>query len=474
MFNQSQDYFALNFSQNKIRVLKLNHSGKKVLSSGEIKIPSQVIVKGRVKDTVKLAKAIKTLLQKTNIKEKFVIVGLPEDQAFMRTLSLPSLPSEEISQAIQWRSDSLLPLPFEKVYLDWRLISQSKQEKQVLLVAISRDLIDGYVQVLSQLSLKPVAFEMRSLSLARLAKQVKEKMSLMIEIEEPETTLAIVQSPETLILSSTFKGEIPKSEEFFQLILQMISFHQKRQKIDQPLKIFITGEKANQSLASKIASQTQSPTSLFLPQLANFDQPRSLSFSATIALAFKEVAAPIDEETINLLPPQIQGVYDRLASRQRKINWLKLYSLWLFFFLLISGFFLFKLAKLSSSLKEEIISRQSLKISDEQRQAQAQAKEINQKSQALSQLIQQRPKLTEILTDLSSSLPHGVTLTHLSFEEKKTALVLEGRAVTRDLLLSFKDELEEKDYFSKVEIPLSSLEKKDNFSFSLTAYLVKN
>lgn len=472
-FSPRKDYFALNFSESKIRVLKLDDSGKKALACGEVEIAPGIIVEGHIKDKSRLLESIKNLLQKIKIKEKFVIIGLPEDQAFVRTLTLPDLPPEEINQAIRWQADSLLPLPFEKVCLDWRLISRINKKKLLLLVAVEKELVDRYVEVVSAFSLKPVAFEIRSLSLARLVKKAKQ-ISLVVEIEDQEATLAIVQSPETLVLSSALKGDFLKNnDELLQLILQMISFYQKRHQVDKKPQIFVTGEKADQQIVSQISQKTNCQSFIFSPKLNGFDPQKALSFASTVALANKPVAAPINEETVNLLPPQIQRAYDQAAKRKRIISWLKTYSFFFLFFLLVFALCAFRLLKLSSNFSVEIAQREAIRASLEQKKFQLQAQKANQKSKMVLQLFSQRLELTKILSELSSAIPQGIVLSHLSFEEKNSTLILEGRASSRDLLLQFRKRLEEKECFSQAEIPLTSLEKKENFPFTLVLALRK-
>ena len=38
---------------------------------------------------------------------------------------------------------------------------------------------------------------------------------------------------------------------------------------------------------------------------------KDLALATMVSLAQKDVAAPIDEKTINLIPPRIQGLYDQ-------------------------------------------------------------------------------------------------------------------------------------------------------------------
>lgn len=474
MFNQSRDYFALNFFESKIRLLQLDRSGKKILVSGEFPLPPQVITEGYLKNEEKALQSLRQILQKTKIKEKFVVVGLPEDQAFIRTVHLPNLPPPEINQALRWQADSLLPLPFEKVYLDWRLIKKTNHRKHLLLLAVSRQLIDGYINVLTRLSLKPIAFEVRSLSLARLVKDSQFPACLVIELDHEEATLAIVQSPQTLLMSSTFRGELA-SNEFFQLIFQMKAFYQKEYQSDQELPILITGEKANSQLVSLISQKTNSQAKIYFPKLSNFPPSLALSFASSIALANQPVAAPISEQTINLLPPQIQGIYDQAAQKRKRVTWLRIYSFLFLFCLFILGFLFFKLSQLSRNLTTEIAASQKFPVTTEQRNAQTKAKEINQASAVVLKLASDRPQLAQIFPEIALLVDKDIILSHLSFDQKKNTLVLEGWSASRSRLLQFKEQLEgKKQFFSQVEIPLTSLEKKENFSFSLTVFLKQN
>ena len=67
---------------------------------------------------------------------------------------------------------------------------------------------------------------------------------------------------------------------------------------------------------------------------------------------------------------------------------------------------------------------------------------------------------------LTESAISGITLKHVLINDTK--VVIEGRAATREILLSFKDALKNSAYFQNLNIPLSNFLKQNNIDFSLT------
>jgi len=80
---------------------------------------------------------------------------------------------------------------------------------------------------------------------------------------------------------------------------------------------------------------------------------------------------------------------------------------------------------------------------------------------------------SEVLEKIIQTIPQGIYLTNLniSLSEKKGEplnVSLSGFSPNRDLLLSFKENLEKEVSFSEIFFPIETWTKKENINFSLT------
>lgn len=92
-------------------------------------------------------------------------------------------------------------------------------------------------------------------------------------------------------------------------------------------------------------------------------------------------------------------------------------------------------------------------------------KQINDIDRALSSIQNGHLHWTNLFQKLGETVPEGIQLSNLS--TKNYAVFLVGKAKTRDVLLDFKNKLEEAACFKEVNVPLSNLVVKDNVDFQI-------
>lgn len=85
---------------------------------------------------------------------------------------------------------------------------------------------------------------------------------------------------------------------------------------------------------------------------------------------------------------------------------------------------------------------------------------------------------TDTFSKIISQLPNGVTLNSITFlrnqnHEEKVGITVSvfGIATTRDSLVSFSTRLTQSDYFSLVDMPVSSLTKNRDLPFSVNIFI---
>ncbi len=69
---------------------------------------------------------------------------------------------------------------------------------------------------------------------------------------------------------------------------------------------------------------------------------------------------------------------------------------------------------------------------------------------------------------LQTIIPEGITITGWEYNDSKLSFALSGIAAKRDDLLLFRNKLEQTEEFTKVTLPLGSLELPLNVHFTIT------
>jgi len=188
--------FGLDISDLSLKFLMLRKKGKKfsVVSFGESQIEPGIVEGGEVKDEEKLAKIVKEATKK--VKTKYVVACLPEEKAFLQVIKMPMMSEEDLKSAIVFEAENYIPLPVNEVYLDCEVVPpvyNHLDHLDVLLVAIPKKTVDPYLRVLKKAGLKPIAFEIESLAIARalIENQTTTYPVLIIDLGATRTSFII-------------------------------------------------------------------------------------------------------------------------------------------------------------------------------------------------------------------------------------------------------------------------------------------
>jgi type IV pilus assembly protein PilM len=212
--------FGLDISDLSLKIVKLKKRGKflKLASFGEEKIEEGIIKEGEIKNEEKLAEILKNALNKVKgekLKTKYVIASLPEEKAFFQVIPLPKMPPEHLKSAIVYEAENYIPLPIEKVYLDYQIVSPLKENLDhydVLIAAMSREIVDSYLSTLKKAGLQPLVFEVESQAIVRalIKNEVSTSPLLLIDLGATRTSLIIFSGK-----SLRFTTSLPISSRLF-------------------------------------------------------------------------------------------------------------------------------------------------------------------------------------------------------------------------------------------------------------------
>lgn len=193
--------FGLDISDLSLKIIKLKKKrGVLSLASfGETKIKPGIIEEGEIKDEESLAKIIREALTKVRGKKlnsKYVVASLPEEKAFLQVIQMPLMTEEELRRAVRFEAENYIPLPIDKVYLDFQQVLplyNHLDHLDVLIAALPKKTIDSYTSCLKKAGLIPWALEIESQAISRAL--VKDEVSpsplLLIDLGATRTSFII-------------------------------------------------------------------------------------------------------------------------------------------------------------------------------------------------------------------------------------------------------------------------------------------
>lgn len=179
-------FFGLDVGTASIKVAQVSMVNKvpRLIAAGMAKTPPNVFSSEAEKDLLALAEAIKKLKTEARITTNEVAVALPEKSLFTRVVEFPKMSEDELTQAIPWEAENLIPKPLSEINLDWEIIEDEESQKlgkiSVLLVAAPSDLVNKYLHILKLADLVPLVLESELISIVRCFKPIINKNSLLI------------------------------------------------------------------------------------------------------------------------------------------------------------------------------------------------------------------------------------------------------------------------------------------------------
>ncbi|MBU0998200.1 pilus assembly protein PilM [Patescibacteria group bacterium] len=188
---------GLDIGSKTIKIVELKKEGNSFKLSGSGIIGFKGASPDRFKEEKELgdlAQVIKKLHKEAQISSKDVTIAIPEEKVFTRIIKFPLLTDQEIASAIKWEAEQYIPIPISEAIIQHQIISRNEREVgsgvKVLLVAVSRNLVEIYVKLLQSAGLNTIKAETELLALSRVLAP-KDRVSLIIDFGASSTDIAI-------------------------------------------------------------------------------------------------------------------------------------------------------------------------------------------------------------------------------------------------------------------------------------------
>jgi Tfp pilus assembly PilM family ATPase len=457
------NYIGLAVNNNVLRAVIINSRKKKITNFVEVKLDYDILNGGTFLKPEAFKSALEQLLEKTKTPPRCISVSLPERYALTRELAFPNITEEEVAEAVNWQARNIFPLPLEDMYLDWKSLVGQNNEKEVFVVAIPKKLVDDLVSILSDLRLKPINIQTSASCLGRMLPKNGKNVQILTSVNEDGATA-------TLVANNVAKMTVTPNaeEETIDIIQKLIEYYKAKHSDKFKIaKIWLTGDKVTDDLKIKISETLNIETGyLRLPVLLQ-DKDKSLAFSEAIAIGFAPIEPPESSKTINLLPGNIQNLYEVSKDYYSLKNVFHALSGLLMTLLLVSAF---SYGYLIYRAREFNIENKIQPLLEEGN-TETELRKLNKEVDKLNILTKKKQTPKALISNLPQLIPLGISLNFWEYNQVKKQLVLEGKTDSRDTLIEFQESLENRPEYGRATIPLDSLSKKSNFQFRLVVEL---
>lgn len=197
------EFFGLDIGTTGVRLVELRGSGpaRSLVKYAYVPVDPKVVLSDSKADQQKLAQTIGELLGRAHMTTKNVAVGIPSGRVFTTVADFDRLPPNELTQAIHYQADSLIPTPLAESKLDWALIGDSPKDKtkvEVLLSSVPNSFVEQRLDMLESIGLNVVAFEPDNLAVTRAllpADATTPQMVLDIGFKSTDLVITMQGSP---------------------------------------------------------------------------------------------------------------------------------------------------------------------------------------------------------------------------------------------------------------------------------------
>lgn len=326
LFNPFRGAFGLDMSDCEVKVVQLKQCfglGKishKLNFKTKFSLPEGLIVDGQIQKPEIVIEHLKNHLFSKNrphLEKPWVVASLPESKTFIKVITLKAPRVDLASQMIIEEASKHLPFALEEVYLDWHILTRSRQAKEVkiLLAAAPKNIADSYTYLLNIAGMTPLAFEAESLVIARSVispkNLPKNSAVAILDLDNCRSNFLLFDNPKSLeeegsikfSLTLPFSGHGKEElEDLSKKIKEAINFYQLHFPHGSPLKsVMICGDLAKlpgleKSLALKLKLKTYlaDPTINLLGNQKLKEELTDPSLAAAIGLAMRALVKPFN------------------------------------------------------------------------------------------------------------------------------------------------------------------------------------
>ncbi|MBI2036444.1 pilus assembly protein PilM [Candidatus Microgenomates bacterium] len=479
---------ALVISDNGIKIAKM--VGNKPLLAN-IPLDQGIIDDGQVKDEDKLKAVFLKIARQFSLAQSEVILGVSEKYIFSKTITVSDHGSD-LEEKISHEIESYSPAD-GNTYLDWQILEKTENQETVFVVSARGNILDKSTAILKAAGIFIAGIEPVSFALARhLPKQPpptaktadkeggekaetpsqtsKGQAALIVDLEENETILVIANKKGKIELTSVLPKEASAANELTNEIGNMRAFYEKRDGKDETAKIgrvYITGAAA-ENIREQIAVNLSTTVDFLSISYPVAKREEALSFFPVFALLDLPLTFPKNHQHVNLLPADLSRLVDKKLKIAKRVHFARLATA---FFGALCLFYLAGLVFLlwnMFSLQDQIARQQEAMKKENSVKVREQVKELNREIAAVKKFRENKTSLLETLSFIADKSPGGLSITHYTYNVAQNSWTISGKSLERDQLLGFGQTLETEGKFTKVNIPLISLEKKGSANFSLS------
>ncbi len=209
--SKKKETIALDIGSNSIKLvhMKQGKKGWELLKLGLAYLPPEAIVDGSIIDSMTVTNTLTELITENNVKTKDTVSSLTGHSVIIKKVGLPAMTEEELAESIQWEAEQYIPFPMSDVNIDFQILGEDTEgrgQMDVMLVAVKKDVINDYVNVLKEAGLNPLIVDVDSFALENMMEAnyaiPPNETTAMVNIGASITSISVIVEGVTVFTRS--------------------------------------------------------------------------------------------------------------------------------------------------------------------------------------------------------------------------------------------------------------------------------
>lgn len=194
---------GLDIGSNYLKLVQLDssRSGYELILFEMLPIQSDIIAEGLVSDKNKLTAAIQDLLKKAGLKKGDVVLGISgHASVIIKRITVPQMNEDELSLGIKYEAEQYIPFDINEVNIGFQILGPKPQEAgqmEIVLVAVKKNVINDYAEVVANSGLTPVIVDVDAFALGNMYEvnyNVMEKRNVaLVNVGASKTNISIIK-----------------------------------------------------------------------------------------------------------------------------------------------------------------------------------------------------------------------------------------------------------------------------------------
>lgn len=214
---------AIDFGARSIKAVKLSKTGNgfHLDNFGIVLTPPDSIMHGEIKDVGAVSQALRKMLQKKNIRDRYGIIAITGQKVIVREITTPLMNEKELAEGIQWEAPKYVPYDLKESLLDAIKLDELEERDgnklmKVLLVAAPKNIVTQPLEVLKNIRIQPKAVDIISnahlrafesyLTPSSPSEEDGNKMDIILSMGASTTEISLIEGDRLKFTRTILKG----------------------------------------------------------------------------------------------------------------------------------------------------------------------------------------------------------------------------------------------------------------------------